>query len=505
MNSGVMRKAMKYVGLFAASWITVQVLFFGLASCGPVRLPFGYTINFAPGSGEPMAAAAFGSRVRVPRGFTMATWTEGIANARFLRFTATGDLLVSAPRQGRIYLVERDANGDGRADGQRVLLEGLDRPHGIELHGDTLYVAETGAVLRVGFDAANRSLQGDIERIITDLPPGGGHWTRTIGFGPDGGLYVSVGSSCNVCIEDEPKRASILRYEADGSGGRVFAAGLRNAVGFDWHPATGDLYATDNGRDLLGDDFPPCELDRVVDGGFYGWPFANGDNVADPDYGDHPQRIEPSIPPVYAFRAHNAPLGIAFYDGDKFPARYRNAAFVALHGSWNRSRKDGYKVVAVWVDGERARAEDFIVGFEQNEDVIGRPVDVAVGPDGALYVSDDYTGSVYRVAWGERAQGPEGSVPRRAENLDPLAEIDPAQVAAARQTGTALWEKHACSSCHLPGAGAEVFRPLAELDRRYDVAALVSYLNTPQPPMPAFEFSAAERRDLAIYLLERFR
>lgn len=501
-----MRKAAKYLVLFVVGWFAAEPVILGLASWGPIRLPFGYTLNFAPGSGEPVAGAAFGARIRVPRGFTMSTWAEGIANARFLRFTGAGDLIVSAPRQGKVFLVERDGDGDGRADGVRVLLDELDRPHGLALRDGWLYVAETGAVLRVRFDADARSVSGSIERIVTDIPPGGGHWTRTIGFGPDGGLYVSVGSTCNVCIEENAKRATILRYEADGSGGRVFAGGLRNAVGFAWHPQSGDLYATDNGRDLLGDDFPPCELNRVVDGGFYGWPFVNGDGVADPDYGDHPGRPAQSIPPVFGFRAHNAPLGITFYDGKQFPERYRNAAFVALHGSWNRSEKDGYKVVAVWVDGGEARAEDFVVGFEEDEDVIGRPVDVAVGPDGALYVSDDFTGSIYRVAWGESAAAAVAPAPAVAAGADPLAGIGAERLAAARAEGAALWEKHACAACHLPGAQTtDVFRALEALGSRYDVATLDTYLHTPQPPMPAFALSDAERRDLAIYLLDRFR
>jgi glucose/arabinose dehydrogenase len=288
------------------------------------------------------------------------------------------------------------------------LVEGLDRPHGLDLHDGWLYVAEGGAVGRLRFDPATRRTRGSYERVVSGLPSGGNHWSRTLRFGPDGWMYVSIGSSCNVCEEDDPRRATIVRYRPDGSAEEIVATGLRNAVGFDWRPATGELFATDNGRDLLGDDFPPCELNRIVQGGFYGWPYANGDNVADPDFGaDHPERIRGAIPPEHGFRAHNAPLGIAFVRGDLAPPAYRDAALVALHGSWNRTEKDGYKVVSLhWEPDGRIVERDFLVGFEQEGDVIGRPVDVAEGPDGAFYVSDDYAGAIYRVARNRGANRP---------------------------------------------------------------------------------------------------
>jgi glucose/arabinose dehydrogenase len=198
----------------------------------------------------------------------------------------------------------------------------------------------------------------------------------------------------------------------DGSGEEIYATGLRNAVGFDWQPGTGDLYANDNGRDLLGDDFPPCELNRVVRGGFYGWPVANGDNVPDPDLGDgQAERIRSAIPPVHGYPAHNAPLGLSFVRGDRVPPEYRGAALAALHGSWNRSEKDGYEVVSLhWQPDGGIEQRDFVTGFEVDEDVIGRPVDVAEGPDGAFYVSDDYAGMIYRVAYGGGA-GEAGTAP----------------------------------------------------------------------------------------------
>jgi glucose/arabinose dehydrogenase len=356
---------------------------------------------------EPPPKSELDARMKLPAGFTVGLYADGIRNARFMRFTSAGDLLVSSPRDGKVFLLERDANGDGRADGTRVLLEGLNRPHGLAFVGDELYVAETGAIVRVGFDAGTRTLKGERETVLAGLPEGGNHWTKTIGLGPDGWLYLSIGSSCNVCIDDDERRATIARLHPDGMGFELYATGLRNSVGFDWRPADGALYATDNGRDMLGDDFPPCELNRIERGVFYGWPFVNGMGVADPDFGGQGgARAETATPPAHGFRAHTAPLGMRFYRGSAFPGRYRGQAFVALHGSWNRTTKSGYKVVLLeWpADGGAIVESDFLTGFEVDGNVIGQPVDVQDGPDGALYVSDDFGGAVYRVAYtGESA------------------------------------------------------------------------------------------------------
>jgi glucose/arabinose dehydrogenase len=515
---GLMRRLWWVIG-GAVGVVAVSVF-----SCSYVALPGGWTVNFPGFSGDPIPRSEVSRRLHVPPGFSVDAYAGGIENARFLRFSEAGDLLVSAPRQGKVYLLERDRDGDGYADGQRVLLDGLDQPHGLAIHDGWLYVAETDAVLRVRFDAEAGSVTSQPERIVTGLPGGGNHWTRTIGVGPDERLYVSIGSSCNVCIEKDPRRAAILSYAIDGSDERLHATGLRNSVGFAWRPGTGDLYATDNGRDLLGDDFPPCELNRVVAGGFYGWPFANGMRVPDPDYGaGHEREIAASIPPAHGFPAHTAPLGITFYDhGGRgaFPDRYDGAAFVALHGSWNRSRKIGYEVVSLTFrpDGTIDQ-ETFLSGFLAGESVSGRPVDVAVGPDGALYVSDDFTGAIYRVAYGIPAAGatpkppvPAPAVPSPATApAEPSAAADPAERAAAIERGRALWTANDCARCHVAGAalaaqgaGAETIRPLAGLAGKYFVSSLATYLRTPQPPMPAFPLTDGERRDLALYLLATY-
>ncbi len=350
-------------------------------------------------------------RLRAANGFEVRLWAEGISNARFMRFSPKGVLLVSQPRLGRVLEVLADHDGDGVSDGQQVFLDDLDRPHGIDFREGHVYIGEGSAIARVAYvesrvesdgesGADTIEPRGPVVRIARGIPEGGNHWARTLRFGPDGGLYLNVGSSCNVCEEKDPRRGTLMRFSADGSGGEIYAAGLRNSVGFDWRPGTDELFATDNGRDLLGDNDPPCELNRVVRGGFYGWPYANGNNESDPDFGaGQERRIETSIPPEHPFRAHNAPLGITFVRHPEAPPSIRGAALVALHGSWNRSELDGYKVVSLhWDEADRITERDFLTGFQVGDDVIGRPVDVAEGPDGAFYVSDDYAGVIYRVA-----------------------------------------------------------------------------------------------------------
>jgi glucose/arabinose dehydrogenase len=485
-----------------------------VASFGACRwlLPERYAVN-APighllfGQGiEAPPTEAVAQRLTVPSGLEITLFHAGLPNVRMLRPTPAGDLLASVPRTGDVHLLERDADGDGRADGVRRLLTGLSRPHGLELHEGWLYVAETDAVGRIRFDAAARATSGSYERIVSGLPEKGNHWTRTLRLGPDGWLYLTIGSSCNVCEEQDPRRAAMLRFRPDGSRPETFATGLRNAVGFDWRPATGELFATDNGRDLLGDDFPPCELNRIVRGGFYGWPYANGDNVPDPDLGaGNEARVAQALPPAHAFGAHNAPLGIVFVRGDGLGDGYRGAALVALHGSWNRTRKDGYKVVSLhWLADGRIEERDFVVGFEREENVIGRPVDVAEGGNGAIYLSDDYAGAVYRVTRTHAGAAAAAPAPAAAAP-DPLADVEPRERAQLSESGSGLWERHRCAQCHDPAVAAPgvVPAPLAGLRARHSLHSLAELLATPTPPMPVFALTAQERRALAVYLFER--
>jgi glucose/arabinose dehydrogenase len=337
--------------------------------------------------------------IRLPPGFAIELFAKDLGYARFLALDPRGTLLVSVPRAGRVLALPDD-DGNGRADALVPVVEGLDLPHGLAFLDGQLYVAETGRVLRFDYDAAARRVRGEPVVVVPDLPPRGGHWTRTIAVGPDRRLYVSVGSSCNNCEERDRRRAAIYRYEPDGRGGAPFATGLRNAVGLAFRPGTGELWATVNGRDWLGEDRPAEYVTRVEEGGFYGWPYCHwtaGGLVQDPDLGggEHCRAVRR---PQLLYQAHAAPLGLAFYTGAQFPPEYRGDAFVALHGSWNRSVPVGYKVIRVRLGGTPV-AEDFATGWLAGSRSWGRPVDLAVAPDGALFLSDDGLGAVYRITY----------------------------------------------------------------------------------------------------------
>lgn len=343
----------------------------------------------------------FEDRLQLPEGFYWSRYAEGLTGARMMVMTGAEDLLVSLPRKGQIWRIAPDRDNDGRADDRELLLDNLDRPHGLALKDHWLYIAERDAVRRIAFDHQSGSVSGAMELLIDGLPGGGNHWSKSIGFGPDNRLYLSIGSSCNVCVEKDARRATMMRFTAEGGQGEVIATGLRNSVGFDWAPWNEALYATDNGRDLLGDNYPPDELNRIENGRFYGWPYINGFGDPDPDLGEgQAHRLAEAVSPEFGFRAHNAPLGIYFNRSNHLPDRFQSSAFVALHGSWNRSIPDGYKVISLHWDGSGAiSAKDFMTGFEQKGSVIGRPVDIVQNDEGVLFISDDYSGSIYRVEY----------------------------------------------------------------------------------------------------------
>lgn len=441
-------------------------------------------------------------------GFHIELFAEDVPNARWLAVTRSGDVIVSQPKRGKVSLLMADANRDGRADGQRVLLDGLNRPHGLFLHEDWLYVAESDGVGRVPFDHSDGRQAGSYRRIVSELGDEGNHWTKTIAMGPDGWVYLSSGSTCNVCIEEDPQRATIMRFKPDGSALEVYATGLRNSVGFDWSPKDGALYATDNGRDWLGDDFPPEELNRIKKDAFYGWPYANGNRVPDPEFtqdgesglgagAEVQQRIADSIPSVHSFPAHNAPLGITFLRSPAQPAEYRDAALVALHGSWNRTDKDGYKVVALhWDEQGNIHQQDFLWGFlsKDGKEVSGRPVAIAEDANGNIYISDDYAGAIYRVTRGDgRSTAPSASdKPRMQAPHKPLA-ID----GSAATRGEEIYQRYGCAECH----SQQVI--LRDLARKYTLQSLADYFDTPTPPMPNYSFGSSQKRALAHYLMLR--
>ena len=459
-------------------------------------------------------------RLVAPEGYTVTIWAKDLRGVRTLRFSPEGSLLASQPRLGQIVHVFGDRNRDGVSDGQQVLISKLDLPNGIDFHENRLYIAESGAITRVPYVESGRdaiAIDGDPVRIVEDVPKGGNHWRRLLRFGPDGGLYLTVGSSCNVCEEEDPRRASILRYEPDGSGEVIYASGLRNSAGFDWQPNTNVLFATDNGRDLLGDDYPSCELNRIEQGGFYGWPFANanknGGTDPDPDLGKGREAdISKTIAPVHSFAAHNAPLGIHFVRHPEADPTYRGTALVALHGSWNRSELDGYEVVSLHWDSEgRVSERPFLVGFELDGDVIGRPVDVAEGPDGAFYVSDDYAGVIYKVdtdknSVGQAAEFNSQGAQIHGSGVNPLAQLDSSSREALKVRGATLFAENNCGSCHvaaLAGPGVAV-KKLENLSSRYTLQSIEDYFLAPQPPMPTFELTDVDRRALGVYMFSEY-
>lgn len=339
------------------------------------------------------------SRLAVPPGFDVQMVADGLGAPRALAVDPAGAVLVSLPAAGRVLALP----AAGRAARRQPMLvaEGLDRPHGLAFRGGALYVAETGRVLRFRYDATTR-LASDPAVVVAGLPPGGHHWTRSIAFGPDGRLYVAVGSSCDICRERDPRRAAIVAHAPDGSGERLFASGLRNPVGLAFHPETGRLWTTVNERDWRGGGAPPDYVTEVLEGAAYGWPdcFAErGVFAPDPEFaGD--RRCAGLRPPTLELPAHSAPLGLAFYTGRAFPPAYRGNLFVALHGSRPGLPAEGYKVIRVTFAGGRpSGVEDFITGWRAGDDVRGRPVDVITGADGALYVSDDHGGRIYRVVF----------------------------------------------------------------------------------------------------------
>jgi glucose/arabinose dehydrogenase len=388
------------------SWLLLAIVLLivagiGFVWFGPVQVGNKKVmLDFMLGRGiQPPTPAQAAAQLVVADGFRLEVYSADVPLARWPLATPAGDLIVARTRADEIVLLERDTNGDGKPDAVRTLLDKLNHPHGLALHDGWLYVGEANGIGRIRFDTESGQVSGALERIVDDFTSDGLHTTKTIGFGPDGWLYVSQGSSCNACIEKDERRATIMRMQPDGTRREIYATGLRNSVGLDWAPWDGALYATENGRDLLGDDTPPDELNRIEQNTFYGWPFVHGAGIADPDLGaGHEVEATRAVPPAHEFRAHNAPLGLAFLRGPNLPAGYSRTALVALHGSWNRSKPDGYKVVALdWQPDGRIVERDFLQGFLSDDGVLGRPAGVAQGPDGAIFITDDYAGVIYRV------------------------------------------------------------------------------------------------------------
>jgi glucose/arabinose dehydrogenase len=337
-----------------------------------------------------------GRTVAAPAGVVVSIFAV-LRQPRFAAFGPTGDLYVVDERLGHVVVLP-DRDRDGVADASIVFAEGLRQPHSVAFAEGAVFVGETDGVRRL-IDRDGDGRADDATRIIS-LPAGRGHWSRTVVVGPDNKRYVSVGSSCNVCIEDDWRRAAVLQYNLDGSGERLFARGLRNSVGLAWQPDTGLLYATENGRDHLGNDAPPEEVNIITDGADYGWPRCHGADIADPEFGRGPDACRGQTAPVITMQAHSAPLGLAFAPTAGVPVIPARDLVIAYHGSWNRTPATGYKLVRAIFQGGQPTGEvvDLVTGFRVDGGAWSRPVGVAFASDGALFVTDDAGGAIFRIA-----------------------------------------------------------------------------------------------------------
>lgn len=337
--------------------------------------------------------------IRLPPGFSIAVFADKLPGARSMTLGAGGTLFVGTRKEGKVYALQ-DRDGDGRAERVLTLASGLNMPNGVAFRDGALYVAEVNRILR--YDAIETRLDNPPKPAVVNesFPADAHHGWKFIRFGPDGLLYVPVGAPCNICEPDPTRYAAIFRMRADGSGLEQFARGVRNTVGFDWHPATGELWFTDNGRDWLGNERPPDELNHAPRPGMhFGYPYCHGKNIADPEFGAK-RACSEFTPAEQELGAHVASLGMRFYTGSQFPAAYHNQIFIAEHGSWNRFPPDGYRITLVRLkDGRPSGYEVFAEGWLHLGLAWGRPVDLQVMPDGALLVSDDKAGAIYRIVY----------------------------------------------------------------------------------------------------------
>jgi len=338
--------------------------------------------------------------INLPNGFKIEVYASNVPNARSMVLSESGILFVGSRSAGNVYaLVDNDK--DNKVDEVITVASDLDMPNGVDIKDGDLYVSEVSRIIK--FDDIEKTFQNKPSYTVIqdDFPADRSHGWKFIKFGPDGKLYVPIGAPCNICLRDDDERyASITRMNDDGSELEVFAHGIRNTVGFDWHLITKDLWFSDNGRDMLGDNIPPDELNRApVPGLHFGYPFLHGKDILDPEFCAQADTAA-YTKPVQELGPHVAALGIQFYTGKMFPAEYENQLFIAEHGSWNRSQKIGYKISLVRLDGNNSVSyEIFADGWLNGDNVTGRPVDIELMPDGSMLVSDDYANVIYRISY----------------------------------------------------------------------------------------------------------
>ncbi|MCX7098194.1 MAG: PQQ-dependent sugar dehydrogenase [Methylococcales bacterium] len=337
-------------------------------------------------------------QLHLPVGFKLSIFADNVPNARSLALGDNGVVFVGTGREGKVYALQ-DNNNDGVADVHYTIAEQLTMPNGVAFKEGSLYVTEISRIIR--FDHIIQQLAHPPKPTVVydQLPTDAHHGWKYLRFGPDGKLYTAVGAPCNICDPDKEIYASLVRLNPDGSNFEIIAHGIRNSVGFDWQPDTGALFFTDNGRDHLGDDIPPDELNQwAAKGDNFGYPYCHGGEIVDPEFGAD-KKCSQFVAPAWKFKAHIAPLGLRFYQGKQFPTAYQKQLFVAQHGSWNRTEPQGYKVVLIkFNNGKPVAEEDFISGWlAKDGTVLGRPVDILTLANGSLLISDDKLGVIYKV------------------------------------------------------------------------------------------------------------
>lgn len=343
------------------------------------------------------------SQLQLPAGFTIEKFAEDLGSPRIVEVSPQGNVYVTT-REDDVYLL-KDTDNDGKADQRQIVLHEK-QAHGLAFRDNTFYLITVNDVFKAPMN--NDGTVGELEKIVEGLPEGGQHPNRTMAFGPDGMLYISVGSTCNACDETSEENATMVRTGPDGGDRTIFAEGLRNTVGFDWHPETQELWGMDHGIDWLGDEEQKEELNRITEGAHYGWPYIYSDgnyNEADePQDMTWPEFAEKSTEPEMLFAAHSAPMVFKFYEGNMFPEEYQNAALAVFRGSWNREDPVGYKIMKVdFENGKPTNAEDFVTGFltDGGQSQFARLVGLTEMPDGSVLVTDDENGIVYRISYGE--------------------------------------------------------------------------------------------------------
>ncbi len=340
------------------------------------------------------------TQLHAPAGFSVSIFADNLANARSLALGDNGTVFVGTGTEGSVYAVQ-DSNSDGVADKRYLIANHLYMPNGVAYKDDSLYVAEVNRIVR--FERIMQQLDNPPKPVVVydQFPADQHHGWKYLRFGPDNKLYTSTGSPCNVCKPEKTIYGSLARLNIDGSDFEILAEGIRSSVGLDWQPETGALFFTDNGRDYLGDDLPPDELNRwTTTGEHFGFPYCHGGDIPDPEFGAD-KKCRQFTAPVWKFKAHMAPLGLRFYRGKQFPDEFKNQLFVAEHGSWNRSEPQGYRIALVRFKQTQAISEQvFIDGWlSKDGKVIGRPVDILEMPDGSLLISDDMLGIIYQVKY----------------------------------------------------------------------------------------------------------